>query len=265
MSEERETGRQGTERYAAECPDPADESPTVHAVGVGPGSDYLTDRARRLLSDADVVVGFETVVDLIRDATAGTLLSCGYDDEATTLEQFADRVAAGDTGVAVLMGDPNVSGYAFLGKVERVVDGTVRVVPGVSSVQVAASRARVPLERATIVSLHRRDPIGGELDRIVATAGDRYLLILPRPYDWMPADVAAHAVDRGVAPDLDALVFERLTLPGETVTHSTVGELATDAGGDGPDDTEFSDLSVLVIGLPHAPDGPTTTTPEDRQ
>jgi cobalt-precorrin-7 (C5)-methyltransferase len=239
--------RERTAEYTAERPPAGD--PTVHAVGVGPGPEYLTGRARALLADADVVVGFETVVDLVRDAdpTGATLLSCGYDDQTATLERFADRVAHGQTGVAVLMGDPNVSGYTFLGRVERAVDGPVRVVPGVSSVQVAASRARTPLERSTLVSLHRRDPIEGGLERIVETAGERHLLILPRPYDWMPADVAAHAVDGGADPALDALVFERLTRPTETVTRSTLGELAVDAGGDGPDETAFSDLSVLVV------------------
>lgn len=248
MSGDSETDDRGrTAGYAAERPPAGD--PAVHAVGVGPGPESLTGRARALLSDADVVVGFETVVDLVRDAdaTGATLLSCGYDDEAATLARFADRVADGAAGVAVLMGDPNVSGYTFLGKVEQAVDGPARVVPGVSSVQVAASRARTPLERATVVSLHRRDPIEDDVDRIVETAGDRHLLILPRPYDWMPADVAAHAVDCGVDPALDALVFERLTRPTEAVTRSTLGELAPDAGGNGPDETAFSDLSVLVI------------------
>jgi cobalt-precorrin-7 (C5)-methyltransferase len=248
VSRERETdSREKTTGYAAERP--PDGDPVGHAVGVGPGPEYLTGRARTLLSNADVVVGFETVVDLVRDAgvTGATLLSCGYDDQAATLERFADRVADGATGVAVLMGDPNVSGYTFLGRVERAVDGPVRVVPGVSSVQVAASRARTPLERSTVVSLHRRGPIEGDLGRIVETAGDRHLLVLPRPYDWMPADVAADAVDGGADPTLDALVFERLTRPTEAVTRSTLGELAVDAGGDGPDETAFSDLSVLVI------------------
>jgi cobalt-precorrin-7 (C5)-methyltransferase len=248
VSGERETeGRKRATGYGAERLAGVGGDPAAHAVGVGPGPEYLTGRARGLLTDAAVVVGFETVVDLVRDATGATLLSCGYDDEAATLERFADRVAAGEAGVAVLMGDPNVSGYTFLGKVERAVDGPVRIVPGVSSVQVAASRARTPLERSTVVSLHRRDPIEDDVKRIVETAGERHLLILPRPYDWMPADVAAHAVDCGVDPALDALVFERLTRPAEAVTHSTLGELALDAGGDGPEETAFSDLSVFVV------------------
>lgn len=252
-------GESAPGRDAAQRPEPPDEEPVAHAVGVGPGPGYLTGRARSLLSGADVVVGFETVVDLVREATDATTLACGYNDEAAALERFADRVAAGADGVAVLMGDPNVSGYQFLGKVERSVEGTVRVVPGVSSVQVAASRARTPLERSTVLSLHRRGPVEGVLDRFARAAGRQHLLVIPRPYDWMPESLARHAVDRGADPGLDALVFERLTQAEETTTRSTLGTLAGDTG-DGPDGTAFSDLSVLVIRAPAARADPATAT-----
>jgi cobalt-precorrin-7 (C5)-methyltransferase len=235
---------------AAASPERTD-GPAVHAVGVGPGdAGLLTGRARSLLRDADAVAGFETVLDVVRDLTDATAFSCSYDDQTETLAAFADRVADGAAGVAVLMGDPNVSGYQFLTRVERAVDGPVRVVPGISSVQVAASRARTPLERSTVVSLHRRGSIADALARLVADAGERHLLVLPRPYDTMPGDVAAHLVENGVDPSLSALVYERLTHPAESVTRATLGDLAREAESDesGPDDGErFSDLSVLVV------------------
>jgi cobalt-precorrin-7 (C5)-methyltransferase len=63
----------------------------------------------------------------------------------------------------------------------------------------------------------------------------------------MPADVAAELVEAGADPTLEALVLERLTHAEETTTRTTVGDLATEAGGSGPEDTAFSDLSVLVV------------------
>jgi cobalt-precorrin-7 (C5)-methyltransferase len=77
--------------------------------------------------------------------------------------------------------------------------------------------------------------------------GERHLLVLPRPYDLMPGDVAADLLDAGAAPDLSVLVCERLTHDDEAITETTLGSLAEHAGGDGPDDTPFSDLSVLVV------------------
>jgi len=222
----------------------------VYAVGIGPGDDgYLTRRGDALLADADVVVGFETVVDYVRDRTDADLLTCGYDDEAATLATFADRVAAGESGVGVLMGDPNHSGYQFVGKVQSAVDRPVRVIPGISSLQVAASRARTPMEETTFVTLHKSGDLAADFERLERDAGERNLLVLPRPYDWMPEDVAARLLDAdsdATASD-EALVLERLTHPDEQVTRTTLGDLAAAAGDDDPEDTQFTDLSVLAV------------------
>jgi cobalt-precorrin-7 (C5)-methyltransferase len=220
----------------------------VDAVGIGPGNlDYLTPRGERAIREADVVVGFETVVDFVSERTDAELLPCGYADEGATLETFAERVADGAAGTAVLMGDPNHSGYQFVGKVEAAVDRPVRVVPGISSLQVAASRARTPMEATTFVTLHKSGDISADLQRLREGVGERHLLVLPRPFDWMPGDVAADLLDAGGDPSLDALVFERLTHDDEAVTRSTLAELANVAGGDSAAETPFSDLSVLVV------------------
>jgi len=234
---------------AAATPEDTDLNPAdpVHAVGVGPGDlDYLTPKARRAVERADVVVGFETVVEIVAGETGADLLTCGYRDEAETLERFADRVAAGAAGTAVLMGDPNHSGYQFVGKVQEAVGRPVRIVPGVSSLQVAASRARTPMEDAEFVTLHKSGDVADDLARLRDAVARRHLLVLPRPFDWMPGDVAAELLDAGAPTRLEALVMERLTHADESITWTTLGDLADHAGG-GREGTPFSDLSVLVV------------------
>ncbi|WP_135663094.1 cobalt-precorrin-7 (C(5))-methyltransferase [Halorhabdus rudnickae] len=232
---------------AATPEDPTVDSP-VEAVGIGPGNpDFLTRRARDAIARADVIVGFSTVVDFVAKLTDAELLRCGYADEAEALSTFGDRVANGATGVAVLMGDPNHSGYQFLGKVERAVDRPVRVLPGISSVQIAASRARTPLEETCFVTLHKSGPIESDLDRLREAVGQRHLLVLPRPFDMMPGDIAAELLAAGASPDLETLVLEELTLEDETISRQSLATLAEQAGGSGRDETPFSDLSVLAV------------------
>jgi cobalt-precorrin-7 (C5)-methyltransferase len=224
---------------------PGDDA-VVQAVGIGPGNpDYITARAERALAEADVVVGFETVVSFVRAEIGGDVLTCGYDDEASTLATFAERVAAGEQGLALLMGDPNHSGYQFVGKVQAAVECPVRVIPGISSLQIAASRARTPLESTTFVTLHKRGDLTEDRARLRADVGERHLLVLPRPYDYMPEDVAALLLDAGGSASLTALVLERLTHEDETITRTTLGELGRmrEAGDGSP----FSDLSVLAV------------------
>ena len=243
--------------YAAARPEPdrgTESVTTVHAVGIGPGNpEYLVPGSERAIREADVVVGFETVVDFVRDRTDAVCLTCGYRNEADALATFADRVASGERGTAVLMGDPNHSGYQFVGKVERAIDEAtdgptdVRIVPGISSLQVAASRARTPMEDTTFVTLHKSGDLTDGIARLRRNAGERHLLVLPRPFDWMPGDIAADLLEHGGDPEADALVCERLTHDDEEITKTTLRDLAGLAGGDKPDDSPFSDLSVLAV------------------
>ncbi|WP_226040938.1 cobalt-precorrin-7 (C(5))-methyltransferase [Natrinema sp. DC36] len=230
----------------------------VYAVGVGPGNqEYLTPRGERAIREADVVVGFATVVEFVEDLTDADLLTCGYKDEAEALEEFGERVAAGESGTAVAMGDPNHSGYQFVGKVQDAVERRdterpVRVIPGISSLQMAASRARTPMEDTEFVTLHKSGDLAADMDRLAAaaTADERHLLVLPRPYDRMPGDIAAFLLEAGAKSDLEALVLEKLTHDDEQVHRFTLAELAEHAGGSGKEDTPFSDLVVLAVRQP---------------
>lgn len=235
---------------AAASPEPVEVLPsaTVHAVGIGPGNlEYLTPRGKRAIENADVVVGFETVVEFVDSLTDADLLTCGYRDEGETLRAFAERIADGATGTAVLMGDPNHSGYQFLGKVEAAVDAPVRVIPGISSLQIAASRARTPMEDTTFVTLHKSGDLTEDVERLREDVGDRHLLVLPRPYDSMPEDIAADLVEYGADETLDALVLERLTHDDEAISRTTLGDLAGRTSESDDRSSPFSDLSVLAV------------------
>lgn len=229
---------------AATSAEPAEPDDPVYAVGIGPGNQaYLTPRGRTAIEEADVVVGFESVVEHVEDVITGETLTCGYDDEATVLEEFASKVDKGAAGTALLMGDPNHSGYQFLGKVEQVLDRPVRVIPGISAIQVAASRARTPLEATTFVTLHKSGDLTADLDRLRADMADRHLLVLPRPFDWMPGDIAAMLTEAGAEEDREALVLQELTHESESIEQTTLGALAEHAG----EETPYSDLSVLAV------------------
>jgi cobalt-precorrin-7 (C5)-methyltransferase len=102
------------------------------------------------------------------------------------------------------------------------------------------------MEATTFVTLHKSGSLTEDLGRLRADVGERHLLVLPRPFDWMPGDVAAMLLDAGADPTLPALVLERLTHDGEARTETTLEGLASDAGG-GESDTPFSDLSVLAV------------------
>ena len=213
----------------------------VPVVGIGPGNlDSLTPRGRHLIAEADVLLGYDTVISFIESETDATLLRCSYDTEAERLDEFTDHVDAGHQAAAVAMGDPTVSGLQFVDTIDAALDRPIEHIPGISSIQVATSRARIPVEDSTFVTLHKRGPIDDDLARLGRDAGTRHLIVLPRPGDFMPADIADYLLDSGVPHQLPTTVYERLTHENESATTNTLGALA--------ETTEsFSDLSVLIV------------------
>ena len=70
--------------------------------------------------------------------------------------------------------------------------------------------------------------------------GRRNVILLPRPFDFMPPAIAANAIDDGADPQHPVIVFQRLTRADESRWGGTLAQCA-----ELPD--EFSDLSIMVF------------------
>ena len=75
--------------------------------------------------------------------------------------------------------------------------------------------------------------------------GARNVVLLPRPWDLMPAAIARKLVQQGVEEATEVYVLEQLTLPAERISRFTLTSLASSA-------LEFSDLTIMVF--PEPPD-----------
>jgi len=220
-------------RLGVRLPDPvrAAREPGLYVVGVGPGSpDYLVPVARRIITGARVLAGRAETLALLAPPGRETL------ELKAPLEPLLERLAARarNEPVAVLVsGDPGV--YSLLGIIRRLLPGTpVRVVPGISVVQLAFARLGLPWEDARIVSVHGRGP-GEDLAREVAGHGKVAVLTDPR---HSPAAVAAYLAARGLG-HRRAFVLNNLSRGDERVWEGRLEELG--------DCRETFDNAVLVI------------------
>jgi cobalt-precorrin-7 (C5)-methyltransferase len=102
------------------------------------------------------------------------------------------------------------------------------------------------MEDSEFVTLHRSGDVSGGLERLRANVGDRHLLVLPRPYDWMPEDIAEMLCADGASADREALVLEHLTHDEERITRTSLGDLR-ERTVEAEQESPFSDLSVLVV------------------
>jgi len=225
----------------------SDKSTKVTIVGVGPGDNgFLTLKGKQAIEEADLVAGFETVLNVIRPfAKTSELCSMAYRNQEEVLDYAVGKVKEGKSLVVCAWGDLNVSAKELLDRVRRRVDH-VDLVPGISSVQIAMSRLGISLEDVVFITLHKRDGVESALEELVSYLKDgrRNIILLPSPYDLMPAGIAAGVVEKGVAANRKMTVFQRLTHDDEQSWSGSVDECAAIT-------TDFSDLSIMIF---HRPD-----------
>ena len=218
----------------------------VFAVGVGPGSkNYVTETVRKTVEKADVVVGYkytlEAISDLIKDTKIHVITMT---EQEQTYQNVKEEL--GD-GVLVIpfTGDVNFSESEV---VDRLVEifGNIELVPGISSIQVAASKAQVPLDKSKVITMHVTTSIEEKkLDLQKAVIDGQSVILIPRPWPndpqkhFMPSEVAFYLKKNGFdTPKIPVHVFESLTNGKEQAFTGSVQDL---------EGKEFSDLSVMVI------------------
>ena len=212
----------------------------IYCVGVGPGDKkHITNYAVELISNADVVVGFEYVLKIIetylKSNTKTYVLT--YKIQVSKLEEIARLHHQGLTVIVVFMGDIHFSGFQLLERVELACGHNVETVPGISSSQILASRARVCFDETSFITFHRRGNIEPFKKHLISSLNDqRNVIIIPRPFDFMPNDIARFLLDNGIDTTHQVEVWENLT-QAESCWTGFLKDLNQD----------FSDISIMLI------------------
>ena len=218
----------------------------VFAVGVGPGSPkYLTDIVKETILNSDIVIGYKytlkTIEGLIKNKEV-------YEVTMQNQEEVYQKVAktlGNKTCVVPFTGDVNFSESEV---VDRLIEifGDVQIIPGISSIQVAASKAKVPLDKSKVITMHVSTSIEEKKLELQKALIDGYSVILvPRPWPkepskhFMQSEIAMYLSSHGFdTENIKVHVFEFLTSDKETHFIGTVKEL---------EGKQFSDLSVMVF------------------
>ncbi|CAI8027025.1 Probable cobalt-precorrin-7 C(5)-methyltransferase [Geodia barretti] len=202
----------------------------------------MTLRGQEALQNADIVVGFNTVLNVVRPwLTHAEVCPMSYRDQEQVLEYAETQVKLGRKCVVCCWGDLNVSARELLERVRRRAD-SVSLIPGISSVQVAMARTGISLEEAVFITLHKRAEANSELDELIhyLSEGRRHVILLPRPFDLMPAGIAEGLLKEGVRGDLPMRVYQRLTFGDEKLWTGQLRDCSEIS-------EDFSDLSIMVF------------------
>ena len=218
----------------------------VYAVGVGPGSpDYITENVKKIILESDVVVGYKYTLNIISNfLQEKEVYEITMEDQEIIyqkiLQELGDRVL-----VVPFTGDVNFSESEV---VDRLIEifGDVHIIPGISSIQVAASKSKVPLDKSRTITMHVTTSIESKKIELQKAIVDGYnVILIPRPWPkdpekhFMPSEIAKYLKQNGFdTSKMKVHVFEALTTENEIVFEGMVDQL---------EGKEFSDLSVMVF------------------
>ena len=219
---------------------------TVYAVGVGPGSpNYITEIVKKIILDSDFIIGYKYTLNTISDLIHNKEV---YEITMENQEKIYQKISRelGDRVLVVpFTGDVNFSESEV---VDRLIEifGDVEIIPGISSVQVAASKAKIPLDKSKTITMHVSTSIEDKKIELQKALIDGYNVVLvPRPWPkdpkkhFMPSEISKYLKQNGFdTSKMKVCVFEALTTENETSFEGMVNQL---------EGKEFSDLSVMVF------------------
>jgi cobalt-precorrin-7 (C5)-methyltransferase len=218
----------------------------VFAVGVGPGSPkYVTEIVKEIVQNCDIVIGYKYTLKTIEKFIEGKeIYEITMNDQEKSYQKILPELG-NRTLVIPFTGDVNFSESEV---VDRLIEifGEVEIIPGISSIQVAASRAKVPLDKSKVITMHVTTPIEDKKLELQKALIDGFSVILvPRPWPkqpdkhFMPSEIAIYLQKNNFdTTKMKVHVFEAITTENETNFVGTVKDL---------EGKEFSDLSVMVF------------------
>src|SRR6185369_3347647 len=226
-----------------------------YVVGTGPGAlEHLTEAARQAISESSVIVGYDSYIELIRPLLPGKkIVSTGMMREVERCREAIRRARSGETVSLVSGGDAGI--YGMAGLVLELLENDaatdsaatapdVRVIPGISAIQAAASVLGAPLmhDFAVISLSDLLTPWELIKARLEAAARADFVVVIfnPRSKTRVTQIQEAQRILLAARPrQTPAGIVRNACRDGEDVTVTTLGDLLTH---------EIDMSTIVVIG-----------------
>jgi cobalt-precorrin-7 (C5)-methyltransferase len=171
-------------------------------VGVGCGPGLLTEEAEKAIASATLIMGSRRALEL---AASCLPAAC----EVQVVSDFSSFKPPGHA-VVLSTGDPMLAGLGYLGG---------EIIPGISSLQVAASRLRIPLEKISVIVAHGRNHDRATGEARAAIDQGRFAFIIADPGFNLEA---LATVLSGSGEDVEIAVCEDLGYPAERISFGPI-------------------------------------------
>ena len=207
----------------------------IYIIGIGPGSsEYLTKKAMDTVKMSDYTVGSTRAVDLFDDVQ--NTIPFNVKELVDTLKKGVQLAVDGNVVSILSTGDPGFSGVLNtvlrISKEKDFPKENIEVIPGISSLQLAAARCHIQWDNANVMTFHGREKIE---DILPVINNGKTTIALP---SRKVKDMAQFLLDNGVEADRKVVVCERLSYPDEKIVEATLSDIAN---------SEFTYMCIIVI------------------
>ena len=207
----------------------------LYIVGVGPGAkEYLTYKAVDVVKSADIVIGSKRAIDLFDEVK--DVKEFNVKNLHGNLEESVEIAKSGKTVALLSTGDPGFSGLLSpileIAEEKEFNKDNIEVIPGISSLQLASGKSKIPWDKANIMTFHGRENIE---DILPIIDNGKETIALP---SRKVKDMAQFLIDNNVDSNRKVIVCERLTYPDEKIVEGTLKEISQ---------SEFTYMCVMVI------------------
>ncbi|AEJ39556.1 precorrin-3B C17-methyltransferase [Sulfobacillus acidophilus TPY] len=225
----------------------------LYVVGFGPGHrDHMTGRALDAISTSDVIVGYKTYVDLVRDLIQDQMIiRTGMTEEVQRAQKAVELARAGKTVAVISSGDAGL--YGMAGIIYEVLieqgwqegdDPAVEVIPGISAIHAAASLLGAPVmhDACTISLSDHLTPWDVIARRLEAAAAADFVIALYNPKSGRRTrqiEEAQRIILRHRSPDTPVGLVKSAYRERQQVVRTTLGHML---------DHEIGMLTTVIIG-----------------
>ncbi|AEH07037.1 cobalt-precorrin-7 (C(5))-methyltransferase [Methanothermococcus okinawensis] len=203
----------------------------IYIVGIGPGNKkYLTLNAIETVESSDIVAGSRRALELfdIKEDKKYILTK-------NLVEELKDLVINNKNKTITLLstGDPCFSGLLkTVLKYDIAKKEDIKVIPGISSIQVVASRLKISWEDYHVLTLHGKEENRKILLNLIKN--NKKVIFLPNN---LKEDIE-YLLNNGINPNKKITVCENLTYKNERIIYEELNNIAH---------MNFSYLCVCVV------------------
>ena len=172
-------------------------------VGVGCGPGMLTEKAVRVIGNANLIYGSERALEL-------TSAHIGKECDARIITDYKSLRTLPDSAVILSTGDPMLAGLGYL-------DG--EIISGISSYQYACAKLKIPMTKTTIVNAHAKDH-GKAFDEICFDVSRKKIVFIIADPEFSTERLAERLEKE--SPNCSIAVCERLGYPDEIIQKGDV-------------------------------------------